>query len=273
MITTRVLVESLVRADGTVDAGELYAIAAILGMTDQQVRLCIKRLVAEGRFTHEGRGRRALLRATAEVFNEVEFVRYAYRQDQGLEPWDGRWRLVAFAIPETARAARDSFRDAIVYLGGAFVQGGLYVTPNDWDDLIAVHRDRLGIGAGVTTLTTTDLCVGGERDPRRLAAALWPLGEIAERYVRLGERARQLLESHAGLARIELLAGTIEVAAQFTAAMEPDPLLPPELLPRPWPGTEARALSARCFEALRQRDGDDAPSRLYAIDSLGRHAG
>ena len=39
------------------------------------------------------------------------------------------------------------------------------------------------------------------------------LDEVAERYLRLGERARQLLGSHAGLARVELLAGTIEVAA------------------------------------------------------------
>ncbi|MFI7420523.1 PaaX family transcriptional regulator C-terminal domain-containing protein [Nonomuraea sp. NPDC049684] len=30
-------------------------------------------------------------------------------------------------------------------------------------------------------------------------------------------------------------------AAEFTRAMEADPLLPPELLPRPWPGTRARS--------------------------------
>ncbi|MGW1927511.1 hypothetical protein ACWCQ0_53955, partial [Streptomyces massasporeus] len=65
-IPTRTLVHALVRTDGTVDAGELYAVAGLLSMTDQQVRLCVKRLVAEGRFTHEGRGRKAVLRAVAD---------------------------------------------------------------------------------------------------------------------------------------------------------------------------------------------------------------
>jgi phenylacetic acid degradation operon negative regulatory protein len=49
--------------------------------------------------------------------------------------------------------------------------------------------------------------------------------------------------------------------------MEPDPLLPPELLPRPWPGTQARELVARCWAALRAREeGDSRPAvfRLYA---------
>ncbi|MGW6305164.1 PaaX family transcriptional regulator C-terminal domain-containing protein [Streptomyces niveus] len=31
--------------------------------------------------------------------------------------------------------------------------------------------------------------------------------------------------------------------------MEPDPLLPPELLPQPWPGTHARGLFAQCSSA------------------------
>lgn len=61
-IPTRMVVHALVREDGTVAGEELYEVAALLGMTDQQVRLCVKRLVTEGRFTVEGRGRRAVLR-------------------------------------------------------------------------------------------------------------------------------------------------------------------------------------------------------------------
>ena len=153
-VPTRMVVHALVREDGTVDGAELYEVAGLLGMTDQQVRLCVKRLVAEGRFTLEGRGRRAVLRLAAAVsapagagagdglpgagpaeglpglVPEVEFVRYAYRQDRGQEPWDGVWHAFAFAVPESARSARDALRDALTALGAAPVQGGLYVTPN-----------------------------------------------------------------------------------------------------------------------------------------------
>ena len=96
-IPTRALVESLVREDATIDAAELFDVAGVLGMSDQQVRLCITRLVSEGKFVQEGRGRKAVLRATASMLAllepDAEFVKYMYAQDRGERPWDGRWHL------------------------------------------------------------------------------------------------------------------------------------------------------------------------------------
>ncbi|MFB9883397.1 hypothetical protein ACFFMN_36255 [Planobispora siamensis] len=53
-VPTRTLVEGMIRQDGTIDAGAL-------DMSDQQVRLCIKRLAADGRLIREGRGRKAVV--------------------------------------------------------------------------------------------------------------------------------------------------------------------------------------------------------------------
>ncbi|GGZ52968.1 putative repressor in the phenylacetic acid catabolism [Streptomyces inusitatus] len=260
-VSTRDLVEALIRQDHTVDAGELYDAAPLLGMTDQQVRLCVKRLVAEGRFSHEGRGRRAVLRAIGETERglepDVEFVAHAIRQDAGLEPWDGVWHLVAFAVPETSRAARDALRTALVRLGGAPLQGGLYVSPNAWEPYVEEHADSLGLLGHLTFLTTTDLRRGGESDPAALARELWPLEEIADRHRRLEAVARPRLEwihSRPELSGAEMVALAVELATEFTRAMEPDPLLPPELLPDPWPGVEARALVAGCWSQLRRRE-------------------
>ncbi|MFJ1614761.1 PaaX family transcriptional regulator C-terminal domain-containing protein [Streptomyces sp. NPDC088249] len=256
-VPTRMLVEALIRTDHTVDAGELYAAAALLGMTDQQVRLCIKRLVTEGRFIQEGRGRKALLRATGATKQalgpDVEFVTHAFRQDAGLAPWDGTWHLVAFAVPEATRTARDTLRTALTRLGGAPVQGGLYVSANAWEPYVEDEARRLGILDRLTLLTTDDLRQGEVRDPAVLARTLWPRDEIADRYRRLASvtepRLRQL-QDEAGLSAPQQLTIAVELAAEFTRAMEPDPLLPPELLPQPWPGTEARRLVARCWELL-----------------------
>ncbi|MFE6905411.1 PaaX family transcriptional regulator C-terminal domain-containing protein [Streptomyces erythrochromogenes] len=271
-IGTRTLVFALVREDGTVDAGELYAVAEALGMTDQQVRLCLKRLVAEGRFTQEGRGRKARLAATADatgaVAPDVEYVRHAYRQDRGLAPWDGTWHLFAFAIPETARQSRDALRDALLHLGAAPLQGGLYVAANAIGPLVEAHARGLGVLPSLTRLTSRDLRVGEEEDPARLAALLWPLDAIAERHEALAALATALtarLSSPGGTTATERLACAIELAAAFTTAMEPDPLLPPELLPRPWPGTRARALAARCWEALGEADRDPGRPRLFRL--------
>ncbi|WP_406279066.1 PaaX family transcriptional regulator C-terminal domain-containing protein [Embleya sp. NBC_00896] len=271
-IPTRTLVHALVRPDGSVDTGELYTVAGVLGMTDQQVRLCVKRLVAEGRFTHEGRGRKAVLNATDATRRtlepNVEFVRFAYRQDRGLEPWDGAWRLVAFAIPESARAARDALRDAILRLGGAPLHGGLYVSANEWADLIDAEARRLDVSAAVSLLTSRDLRIGGLEEPSALAARLWPLEEIAERYHRLIEVARprlERLESTDAFDDVELLTLGVELAVEFGRAMEPDPLLPPELLPTPWPGAAARDLLARSWSALAARDRAETTRSLYRM--------
>ncbi|WP_283135130.1 PaaX family transcriptional regulator C-terminal domain-containing protein [Rhizohabitans arisaemae] len=269
-VPTRMLVEALVRADLTVDAGELYTIGELLGMTDQQVRLCVKRLVAEGRFVQEGRGRKATLRATGHTERSlglnVEFVVYAYRQDAGLAPWDGVWHLIGFAVPESSRTGRDGLRAAIIALGGAPVHGGLYVNANPWEPYVEEHARRLDVLNYVTFLTTRDLRRGEQDDPVVLARTLWPLTEIAERHHRLAAVAQARLDRLRDTRLTEAMRLTIavELAAEFARAMEPDPLVPPELLPQPWPGTHARELFARCWSLLaEQADADKGGIRLF----------
>ncbi|WP_405530108.1 transcriptional regulator [Streptomyces avidinii] len=282
-IPTRMVVHALVREDGTVAGSELYEVAGLLGMTDQQVRLCVKRLVAEGRFTAQGRGRRAVLRLAGTVepeagpglplVPEVEFVRHAYRQDRGLEPWDGLWHAFAFAVPESARAARDSLRDALTGLGAAPVQGGLYVTPNAIGPYVRAHAAELGLSEALSCLSTRDLTVGGASDPRALAERLWPLPEIAARYAELRTLAEQPAgtEAHgteaAGTEADGAAAGlahAVALAAAFSAAMLPDPLLPPELLPQPWPGTTARAAASDAWARLAAAAPAPGP-RLFRL--------
>ncbi|RFS83667.1 transcriptional regulator [Actinomadura spongiicola] len=267
-IPTRLLVHALLREDGTVDAGELYAVAGLLGMSDQQVRLCVKRLVAEGRFTQEGRGRKAVLRAVADatgaIAPDVGHVRYAYRQDQGLAPWNGTWYLFAFAVPESLRTARDALRESLLHLGAAPVQGGLYVSANPIAELVEAQARHLGVIDSVSFLTSTDLRVGDIDDPRRLAAEIWPLDEIAARHERLAAFARTSAEQlKRGLSEVERLTLAVELAAEFSRAMTPDPLLPPELLPQPWPGSHARRLFHECWTALRA--DSPSPPRLFRL--------
>lgn len=279
-VPTRMLVHALVREDGTVGADELYSVANTLGMSDQQVRLCVKRLVAEGRFTHEGRGRRAQLHAAPDTLRDlapdVDFLRHAFRQDAGAAPWDGIWHLAAFAVPESARAARDTLRETLVHLGGAPLQGGLYVSANAWEPYVEEAAHRLGAHGGLTLLTTTDLRRGDTREPAELARELWPLAEIADRYHRLDRVVGPRLDRLTGPAELssgELLTVAVELAAELTRAMEPDPLLPPELLPRPWPGTGARERIARCWAALYARDrGEARPALFHRYADITREA-
>ena len=109
-VPTRVLVLGMVHHDGSLEAQELYDVAEACGQSVEQVRSCLRRLVAEGLFTREGEGRDARFEATVRaacrsIGETMERARLAFGQDAAGRGWDRRWHLVAFAIPEAKRAA------------------------------------------------------------------------------------------------------------------------------------------------------------------------
>ncbi len=259
------MVFGMAHENGMVLADELFAVAQACGHSVEQVRSCLRRLVAEGLFTRRGSGRDACYEPTEEGMSALgatmERTRLAYGQDAAGRGWDGYWRLVGFAVPEGQRTARDALRDRLIELGGASIQGGLYVSPHPWHKDAKAAAERLGLADKVAMATTEDLEVAGERDPRELAKRLWPIDELMERYrafVRKFQGIPAFLEEmrdrHERLADEDFLPGALEMAVSFQECFNSDPLLPPELLPRPWPGREARDLvvtSRRLALAMR----------------------
>jgi phenylacetic acid degradation operon negative regulatory protein len=277
-VPTRVLVMGMAHEDGTILVREVFPVAEACGQNTEQVRSCLRRLVSERLFVRVRSGRDAEFRATdaglEALTATVERTRKAYAQDAAGRGWDGQWRLVAVAVPERRRTARDAFRDRLRSLGGALVQGGLYVSPHNWHaDVIEAAR-RLGITDGLTLATTPDLVVRGERDPRELARQLWPVEELAKRYQRFVDRysavpdfLAEMRQRHERLSDAEFLPGALAVTVAFQACFNDDPLLPPELVPRPWPGRAARELLGRSRRlGLQLREGGPRPALFRWFD-------
>jgi phenylacetic acid degradation operon negative regulatory protein len=281
-IPTRVLVLGMAHEDGTIRAEELYPVAEACGQTPEQVRSCLRRLVSDGLFTRTGSGRHAVYSATeqgaAEMGGHRQRTRLAYAQDAAGRGWDRRWRLAAFAVPEARRSARDGLRDRLLALGGAAIQGGLYVSPHPWEEDVRAEAKRLGLDQHLTLASTDELEVGGVRDPRQLAAALWPLDEVAGRYERFIADHQKVIEDLEGLrSRRERLADAtflplaLAAGAAYDDCSSRDPYLPPELLPRPWPGRRARELVVRSWRlALTLRSEAGRPALFGAWDTVLR---
>jgi phenylacetic acid degradation operon negative regulatory protein len=283
-IPTRVLVLGMAHENGTILSEELLPVAEACNLTPDQVRSCLRRLVTEGLFTRQGTGRSTTFVATeqgmAALGTTVERTRLAYVQDAAGRGWDRQWRLIAFAVPERDRQARAAFRDHLIELGGAAIQGGLYVSPHPWHKDAQAEAERLGITDAVTYATTDDLDVAGEHDPRRLAAALWPIDDLAKAYEHFNERhehipdlLRTMRERHQQLPDSAFLPAALAMTVAYNACAGDDPLLPPELLPRPWPGRTARELlmsSRRLALALRKGQGRPALFRWFdeAIETI-----
>lgn len=282
-VPTRVLVFGMARADGSIDATDLYDVAAACGQSDEQVRSCLRRLVTEGLLTRTGTGRSAVFSTTALGdhlrVGSLERHELAYRQDRKGQGWDGRWHLAAFAVPEHKRASRDRLRDRLLDIGGAAVNNGLYVSPHPWDDEVRTVAVELEIGEHLTLASTDDLDIGGIRAPRELARNLWPVDELAALYSRfvtdhqdvvpLLERLR---ERHDRISDADFLPGALAMVIAFQQVFLRDPLLPPELLPRPWPGRSARDLLVTSRRlALRLRSEHERPALFAAFDELVSH--
>jgi phenylacetic acid degradation operon negative regulatory protein len=284
-IPTRVLILGMAHRDGTILADELNPVARACGQSPEQVRSALRRLVAEGLFVRasgSGAGARyeATLAGLATLGSTMERTRLAYAQDLAGRGWDRQWRLVAFAIPESRRRDRDALRDRLLALGGAAIQGGLYVSPHPWHTDVHADAVQLGLADAVSIATTDDLEVGGERDPRELARRLWPVDTMAARYAAFVDRyqhvPRVLAErrkERRRLADADFLPGALTMAVAFQECSGDDPLLPPELLPRPWPGRTARdlvAASRGLALSLRQSAGRPPLFRMFdeAIDQM-----
>jgi phenylacetic acid degradation operon negative regulatory protein len=274
----------MAREDGTIHAADVYPVAEACGQTAEQVRSCLRRLTAEGLFDRLGSGRDATYQATptgtAALGAYLERTRLAYVQDAAGRGWDRHWHLVAFAVPEHRRTARDALRDRLLLLGGAAIQGGLYVSPHQWHKDVKATAAQLGVSEFVTFASTDDLEVAGEHDPRDLTRRLWPVDRLQAEYEALLERfdwvvpsLTEMKDRKEKLPDSAFLPMALAMAVAFADTFNRDPLLPPELLPRPWPGRAARDLVARSRRlavGLRQSPGHPALFRLFdeAIDSL-----
>lgn len=279
-VPTRVLVLGMAHEDGTILAVEVQPVAEACGQSAEQVRSCFRRIVTEGLFIRDGNGQAAVFRATEAGLRALgtyaERTRLAYAQDAAGRAWDGRWHLVAFAVPEARRAARDRFRDHLLALGGAAVHNGLYVSPHHWEKDVAAEADRLEITEVVTVAETTELAIGGERDARVLAQRLWDIDALGARYdafvarwSHLPELLEDMRHRHERLSDASFLPGALAMALEFQPCFADDPLLPPELLPRPWPGRTARDVLVKSRrQAMRIRAEAQRPALFRTYDDL-----
>ncbi|MFE7636379.1 transcriptional regulator [Kitasatospora sp. NPDC057518] len=262
----RTVVEACFDPQGTAPLDYVYDVAAAAGLSDQPVRLAVRRLEAAGVLRQEGRGRKGRLvltdagRLRSDL--DVRFVALAYAQDAGRAPWDGLWRLYTFSVPERHRAERDALRTALTRLGAAPLAPGAYVSPHDLLDELAAEASAATVDAYLVMAEATRLTGRGFTGPAATAEQLWPAAGTVEAYRPLAEA---LAEEPLGPDRgsVELVATALRLAEAFTHALELDPLLPPELRPAPWPPAGVRRDFDEAWTAIRGRTPDLSLFRAF----------
>ena len=267
VLPTRALVLSAIGADGTLDAGPLFAVAAAAGHTDKAMRDCLARVAQDGLLARVGgRGRSAQYVVTgqgkAEFDADLGWTAFAHRVDAGLEPWDGCWHLVGFEIPERRRGARDALRSLLVELGAAPVQAGLYLYAGDLSDFVRQLASHLGVVETVTTLVTGSIQVGNSVQDTDIVNQLWPLDALSDRYASVEQRLASIAERAPSTDGDRLAASMFGAIVDTEAVLRDDPLLPAELLGDDWAGMRARRAFMAAHSAV------SAQSELFANSQL-----
>lgn len=166
----------------------------------------------------------------------IEALVYSYSHRGLLEkPWDGKWRIVFYDVPEKDRYKREKMRAALSKFGFGMFQKSMYISPHD---VIADARAYLA-QEGLLSFATVLLAMQEDLpDARGLAERVFHTTERSEAYKSLLRR-RQLVVGQQILERREI--GLHKIRSEFMDIMGNDPFLPKELLPKDWPFSTARS--------------------------------
>jgi len=238
----------------------LVALLADFDVTTVGARAALSRLARRGVLESSRVGRNTYYGLTAQASAVVvENVHRLRAFGERHEPWDGRWTVAAFSLPEDLRDVRHAVRSRLRWLGFAPLYDGMWVSPRPVAEAARRAFADLGVLAS-TVLTTT---VDARRSDPRPPMAAWDLTELRALYedfaathapLRERVRAGAVTGADAMVARTAMLA-----AWRRFPSLDPD--LPLDLLPERWPRRAARDLFAEVCDGL----GPPAAERFRAV--------
>jgi len=232
---------------GEISTGALTIFLARFGIQEANLRQALSRMSREGwlasrrdrgrsYYSLTPRGHRRITEACRRVYSPEEL------------PWDGRWRLLSYSIPEGMRAKRDELRRELTWTGFGMLGPGSWISPNPLEEAVAELIARYQVDPYVTTFLAQQT---GSHTPLELVSRCWPLDEIQSSYLQfLAEWRPRLAESHRLTTDDEAFVERIELVHDFRKFLFVDPGLPSELLPQPWRGAEAQSLFRKYYAVL-----------------------
>lgn len=220
----------------------VLALLDLLDVRDKAARQSLARTHQRGLIDREKHGRQVKVVLTPRARQLLEpGARRIYGFGHRTHDWDGSWIILLASVPERERSLRYRMTAGLNWAGFGSLGQGVWVSPWVEQERAAVELLRsLGIEA-----TTFRGHLGELGSPQSIAAGAWDLAALRASY-------DAFLTETAGLARRRPVGGA--AAAQLTLLVHRwrrfpflDPDLPPQLLPRDWPGPRA----AQRFAALR----------------------
>jgi phenylacetic acid degradation operon negative regulatory protein len=216
---------STLRPGSAMPVGALIEAGALFGITANNVRVCIARLLASGHIARDERGAYRLGDASRSIGAHVRTWR---ARDRGTRKWTGRWLAVHQGA--AARTAQRARLRALRLFGFAPLRPGLWLRPDNLaPPLETVRRElaALGLPPGDLVCVLAELDAASEARARRL----WDVAALHKTYRALGAA---LTASEARLGRLppdRAMAESFVLGGRALRQLVLDPLLPDALCP------------------------------------------
>lgn len=235
-IVITVFGDAIVPRGGSVWLGTLLEFFQGLAIDSGVVRTAMSRLATDGWLTREKIGRNSFYRL-AEKGRETFEAATRHIYDPPPSDWSGRFELLLIGNGEDRYASREALKNA----GFGSPVPGVWVAPSG----VAVPQEasraiRLEVAAE-------------DENGRRLLSASWPLDRTADAYLKFMKTFAPLRDWTARrevLADLDAFTARILLIHYYRRVVLRDPLLPPKLLPKDWPGKAARELCGEVYRAL-----------------------
>jgi phenylacetic acid degradation operon negative regulatory protein len=228
---------------GSIWVRSLVKLLGCLGMSEQSVRSTLLRMSRGGWLQGERIGTRSYYSLTNGGWKLLdEGAARIFRRPQPLPAWDGKWRLVAYSIPEEQRDRRELLRRELGYLGFGPLTSALWISPNDLRDHVKQLAEHIDVKQYLEFYTA---CREGFSALSTLLARCWDLPAINARYAEFISKYQPLYETHAHNGNSEpseCFVRRLMLVHEYRRFPYIDPYLPRELLPKDWHGREAAEL-------------------------------
>jgi phenylacetic acid degradation operon negative regulatory protein len=227
--------DAVVPRGGGLSLASLHEIMRAFRISDTLVRTALSRLVSEGWFERWKLGRNSYYRLASrgqEAFAQATQRIYV----DPPQDWHGSFDLLLL------ENAQDRTMLKAELAGAGYGALGT--------DLMVAASAAVGEGNSFLRLSATpaDLTTA-----QRLVERAWPLAEIESRYQRFIDTysgTLSALERGAGFTNLDALLVRILLIHDYRRAVLKDPLLPAQLLPKPWAGASARTLCGTIYKTL-----------------------
>lgn len=216
-----VLASTLLGADVPgLRVAHLVAVAGLFGVNGNRARVALSRMVASGEATTDGAGN---YRLAGHLLARQR--RQATSRAGHTGPWSGEWAVVVLTAVGEAAEVRTGRRRALETARLAELRQGVWTRPDNVELVPDIAPDAQWFRGRPAS------------EPSALAESLWDLSGWAD-------RARRLVADMRGRPTRgpDDLASGFVLSAAVLRHLQADPLLPDDLLPARWPGTELRTV-------------------------------